>query len=284
MSTAKTWFITGTSRGFGREWTIAALERGDRVAATARNTDSLDDLVAEVRRRAAPDRARRHRPGGRLRRGQAGARPLRPAGRRGQQRRLRALRHGRGAQRGRRPRPDGDQPVRRPLGDPGGAPATCASRAAATSSRCPRSAASPRSRSSGMYHASKWALEGFSQSLAQEVADFGIKVTLVEPGGFSTDWSGPSAKHSEQLAAYDEMRAKAQAVARLTQRRPRRPDRQRRRDPAGRRRRGAAAARVLRRGPARHRDRGLRVPPQDLERLAARGPHGAGELTGASSR
>ena len=33
----KTWFITGTSRGFGREWTIAALERGDRVAATARN-------------------------------------------------------------------------------------------------------------------------------------------------------------------------------------------------------------------------------------------------------
>jgi NAD(P)-dependent dehydrogenase (short-subunit alcohol dehydrogenase family) len=33
----KTWFITGTSRGFGREWAIAALERGDQVAATARN-------------------------------------------------------------------------------------------------------------------------------------------------------------------------------------------------------------------------------------------------------
>jgi len=41
----RVWFITGASRGFGREWTIAALERGDRVAATARNTDSLDDLV-----------------------------------------------------------------------------------------------------------------------------------------------------------------------------------------------------------------------------------------------
>jgi len=41
----KVWFITGTSRGFGREWTIAALERGDKVAATARNTDSLADLV-----------------------------------------------------------------------------------------------------------------------------------------------------------------------------------------------------------------------------------------------
>ena len=43
--TQKTWFITGTSRGFGREWTAAALERGDRVAATARDTSSLDDLV-----------------------------------------------------------------------------------------------------------------------------------------------------------------------------------------------------------------------------------------------
>jgi NADP-dependent 3-hydroxy acid dehydrogenase YdfG len=41
----KVWFITGTSRGFGREWTIAALDRGDKVAATARNTDSLTDLV-----------------------------------------------------------------------------------------------------------------------------------------------------------------------------------------------------------------------------------------------
>src|SRR4029079_990468 len=41
------WFITGASRGFGREWTKAALERGDRVAATARDTATLDDLVAE---------------------------------------------------------------------------------------------------------------------------------------------------------------------------------------------------------------------------------------------
>ena len=43
----KVWFITGTSRGFGREWAIAALERGDKVAATARDTASLDDLVAK---------------------------------------------------------------------------------------------------------------------------------------------------------------------------------------------------------------------------------------------
>ena len=47
-----------------------------------------------------------------------------------------------------------------------------------------------RSRTSGFYHASKWGLEGFSQALAQEVAAFGIKVTLIEPGGFDTDWAG----------------------------------------------------------------------------------------------
>ena len=46
IAVAKTWFITGTSRGFGREWAIAALDRGDTVAATARDITSLDDLVA----------------------------------------------------------------------------------------------------------------------------------------------------------------------------------------------------------------------------------------------
>ena len=42
----KVWFITGSSKGFGREWAIAALERGDKVAATARDVSALDDLVA----------------------------------------------------------------------------------------------------------------------------------------------------------------------------------------------------------------------------------------------
>jgi NADP-dependent 3-hydroxy acid dehydrogenase YdfG len=43
----KVWFITGASRGFGRVWTEAALKRGDKVAATARNLASIADLNAK---------------------------------------------------------------------------------------------------------------------------------------------------------------------------------------------------------------------------------------------
>jgi NAD(P)-dependent dehydrogenase (short-subunit alcohol dehydrogenase family) len=43
---SKNWFITGASKGLGRAFATAALERGDRVAATARDTAALDELVA----------------------------------------------------------------------------------------------------------------------------------------------------------------------------------------------------------------------------------------------
>jgi len=59
----------------------------------------------------------------------------------------------------------------------------------------------------GIYNATKFAVEGLSETLAQEVTDFGIHVTLVEPNGFETDWAGPSAIHSEPIAAYDAVKA-----------------------------------------------------------------------------
>ncbi len=97
----------------------------------------------------------------------------------------------------------------------------------------------------GIYNASKWALEAFSQSLAQEVAGFGVKVTLIEPGGYSTDWGGSSAKHATRCPP-----------TRSSTRRPPRPARRGRLagrpggDPRGgaegRRRRAPAAADLLR--------------------------------------
>ena len=56
----------------------------------------------------------------------------------------------------------------------------------------------------GMYHASKWALEGMTESLAQEIAPFNIKVTIVEPGGFDTYWNNASMEFAETMPEYDE--------------------------------------------------------------------------------
>ncbi|MGA9767956.1 MAG: oxidoreductase [Blastocatellia bacterium] len=54
------------------------------------------------------------------------------------------------------------------------------------------------------YHAAKFAVEGFSETLAQELAPLGIRVTIVEPGGFRTDWAGASMGYAVPLAAYDQ--------------------------------------------------------------------------------
>ncbi|OZD08829.1 short-chain dehydrogenase/reductase [Rhodococcus sp. 06-221-2] len=206
--TAKTWFITGTSKGFGREWAIAALDRGDRVAATARNTDTLKDLVEQygdailpieldVNDRAADFAAvqQAYDKFGSL------DIVINNAGY-GQFGMIEEL---------------SEEDARAQI-ETNVFGALWVTQAALPFMREQGSghilqvssiggiSAFPNV---GAYHASKWALEGFSQALAQEVEDFGIHVTLIEPGGFSTDWSGPSAKKSTDIAAYDPIREKA---------------------------------------------------------------------------
>jgi len=64
-----------------------------------------------------------------------------------------------------------------------------------------------------LYSASKFALEGFSESLAKEVAPFGLHVTIVEPGPFRTDFLKPESRRlgDKPIADYDERRAMLRA-------------------------------------------------------------------------
>ena len=199
---SKVWFITGASKGFGREWTEAALERGDSVAATARKPETLADLeekypdtfVAlqlDVDDRDADFAAVKaaHERFGRL------DVVVNNAGY-GHFGMIEELT---------------EQEVRAQL-ETNLFGALWVTQAALPFLREQGSghiinvssiggiSAFP---GIGAYHMSKWALEALGQSLAQEVAGFGIKVTTIEPGGFSTDWAGPSAKHSPELPAYE---------------------------------------------------------------------------------
>lgn len=203
--TTKTWFITGTSRGFGRIWAEAALERGDRVAATARDARSLDALVADYGDRVLPieldvtDRAAdfaavaaAHAHFGRL------DIVVNNAG------------YGLfGAIEEVSEQQARDQLETNVFG------ALWVTQAATPYLREQGSghilqvssiggiSAFPNL---GLYNASKWALEGFSQALASELAPFGVSVTIVEPTAYSTDWAGPSAVHAAPLEPYEPLR------------------------------------------------------------------------------
>jgi len=202
---SKVWFITGASKGFGRIWAEAALARGDRVAATARDPRALDGLVdrygelvlplqLNVDDKAADDAAvaRAHEHFGRLD----------------------VLVNNAGYGLFGAIEEVSEEQARQQL-ETNVFGALWVTKAALPIMREQGSGHILQVSSIGgvqafpgigLYHASKWALEGFSQSLAGEVGPLGIHVTLIEPIGYETDWAGPSAVVADPLPAYEPIR------------------------------------------------------------------------------
>jgi len=206
----KVWLITGASRGLGYQWAIAALEQGDFVAATARDTaalaslrdiygDALEPIMLDVTNRAACFAAVKaaHDRFGRL------DIVVNNAGY-GQYGFIEELSESEA-------RTQIDTNFFGPL---------WITQAALPYLRTQRSGhiiavssigGVTAFANLGIYHASKWALEGISQSLAAEVAPFGVHVTIVEPGGYATDWLA-AAPYAEPMAAYAAQRAEFEAA------------------------------------------------------------------------
>jgi len=204
---SKVWFVTGAARGFGRAWVQAALARGDRVAATARDIHALSGLTREFGDLVLPQR-------------------LDVTDRAGVFAAVAAAqqRFGRidvvvnnagyglfGAVE------EVDEAAARAQLETNFFGALWVTQAALPYLRRQRSGHLVQVSSLsgvvgfpllGLYQASKFALEGLTESVAQEMAEFGVKVTLLEPGAFRTDWAGVSAAHAEPLPAYAGLRAR----------------------------------------------------------------------------
>lgn len=202
----KIWFITGAARGFGRVWAEAALERGDKVAATARDVTSLGELVDRYGDRVLPLAldvtnaqqvvdavGRAHGHFGRLdvvlnNAGYALVGAIEEATPEevkaefetnffGALRVIQAV-----------------LPILRKQN--GGHILGVSSVAGVVAGPI-----------TGFYNASKWALEALHDSLAQEIATFGIKVTLIEPGAYATGFASPSSfKLANGVEAYAALR------------------------------------------------------------------------------
>jgi NAD(P)-dependent dehydrogenase (short-subunit alcohol dehydrogenase family) len=207
---AKTIFITGASRGFGKLWAEALLQRGDKVVATARDLSTLDDLVTkygdnilplqlDVNNRtagiAAINKAKEHFGSIDILINNAGyglfgsieetteqeAREQMETNFFGLLWLTQAV-----------------LPVMREQGH-GHIIQVSSVLGLVTLPVL------------GLYNASKFAVEGLSETLAAEVKGFGINVTLIEPNGFATDWSGASSAHTAEMPEYDGLRAAFQA-------------------------------------------------------------------------
>ena len=193
--------ITGASRGFGKIWAKALLERGDRVAATARNTSDLNDLVEtygdavlplqlDVNNRdacfAVVEKVKQHFG------------------------RIDVLINNAGFGLFGAIEETTEQQARAQM-ETNFFGLLWVTQAIVPVMREQKSGHIIQVSSFlglvslpvlGLYNASKYAVNGLSETLASEVKGFGINVSLIEPNGFSTDWSGASAFQTEPLEVY----------------------------------------------------------------------------------
>lgn len=189
---AKTWLITGSSRGLGRELAQAVLEDGDNAVATARRPGQLDDLVTRY--------------GGRMRAvaldvtdPEAAAQAVATAA--AQFGRLDVVVNNAGYATSAAIEDLPDEEFRAQL-EANLLGVVNVTRAALPVLRAQRSGhiiqvSSIGGRAGGTpgmggYQTAKYAVEGFSEVLSNEVRPLGIKVTIVEPGALRTDWGGSS--------------------------------------------------------------------------------------------
>lgn len=197
----RVWFITGSSRGLGRSLAAAVLAHGDKVAATARNIQQLDEFAAQYPEQLLPlqldvtDYDRVHL---------AVTEAVKYFGR------IDILVNNAGFGITGATEAFTDDQVRSQLETNLYAPIEV-TRAVLPYMRRQRSgrilqvsSIGGRMGSAGVsiYQAAKFGLTGFSESLAKEVAELGIKVTSVEPGGFRTDWAGNSMTYAKTIEDY----------------------------------------------------------------------------------
>ena len=200
---AKTWLITGSSRGFGRELTTAVLRGGDNVVATARKPEQLTDLIDAFGHRVrtvaldVTDAAAART---------AVATAVAEFGG------LDVVLNNAGYANSVPIEEMTDDDFRQQV-DANFFGVVNVTRAALPILREQRSGCFVQFSSVGgrvggtpglsAYQAAKFAVEGFSEVLAAEVRPFGVKVLIVEPGAFRTDWQGSSMQRSSVGPDYE---------------------------------------------------------------------------------
>lgn len=198
----KIWFITGSSRGLGRNLTEAVLKSGDKVAATARDINQLADLKEKYNDQILPlsldvnNYDQIH---------EAVTKAVEYFGR------IDVLVNNAGFGIIGAAEAFTQEQVRSQLETNLMAPIEV-TRAVLPYMRKQKSGRILQISSVGgrvgnpgltMYQAAKFGLGGFTEALAKEVAPLGILVTSVEPGGFRTDWAGASMTYAEEIEDYE---------------------------------------------------------------------------------